>query len=148
MVSRNHVLISVHKLVCVFLCYKVYSLLSPCFSCVMLKCAIVSSSQYALLKSVFLKLPHVRSPFILVRFAPTAEPSAARDRTLQAQPAQSGCCHHIVLWDDNAWMFPGLKGLLKRNDDKKIQAQYLSFDPSKAKCVSFIVVDASPRSSE
>lgn len=40
---------SVHKLACVFLCDRVYYLLnSMFFTCVMLKCAIVGSSQYAL----------------------------------------------------------------------------------------------------
>lgn len=39
--------------------------------------------------------------------------------------------------------FPQLERALKKEQKKKIWALYLSFDPSKSKCVSFIVVDAS-----
>lgn len=118
MVSRNHVLISVHKLVCIFLCYKVYSLLNPCFSCVMLKCAIVSSSRYALFKSVFLKLPHVPLLYWLIFPQQLSRRPLATELGTCSQPeaaASIALCSEVTTREFS----PTRKGFLKRNDAKK-----------------------------
>lgn len=71
-------------------------------------------------KIFFLKLPHVPL-FVFVNFPLTLGHSAGHDSELcTPQPAWSSCLHHIVLWGDNAWIFPNLKGLLKRNKKKNL----------------------------